>query len=112
MANGGRPRVLDLFAGCGGCHSDFQSTGFEISAAVELDPSAAASHGHNFHGRATQHSSPRDITSLSPEALAADLNLGPVGSAIDVLIGGPPCQAFARVGRSKLREIDAHPEAF
>ena len=30
----------------------------------------------------------------------------------DVVIGGPPCQAFARVGRSKLREIEAHPEAF
>ena len=26
--------------------------------------------------------------------------------------GGPPCQAFARVGRSKLREIEEHPEAF
>ena len=32
--------------------------------------------------------------------------------AIDILVGGPPCQAFARVGRSKLREIDAHPQAF
>ncbi len=28
------------------------------------------------------------------------------------MVGGPPCQAFARVGRSKLREIDAHPQAF
>ena len=27
-------------------------------------------------------------------------------------MGGPPCQAFARVGRSKLREIADHPEAF
>ena len=54
----------------------------------------------------------RDITALSPEALAAELNLGPVGAAIDVLVGGPPCQAFARVGRSKLREIDEHPQAF
>jgi DNA (cytosine-5)-methyltransferase 1 len=35
-----------------------------------------------------------------------------VVSAVDVIVGGPPCQAFARVGRSKLREIDAHPEAF
>ncbi|HZY61272.1 MAG TPA: DNA cytosine methyltransferase [Edaphobacter sp.] len=112
IANGGRLRVLDLFAGCGGLSLGFHSAGFEISAAVELDPSAAASHGHNFHRGIAQHSSPRDITTLSPESLAADLNLGPVGSAIDVLIGGPPCQAFARVGRSKLREIDAHPEAF
>jgi DNA (cytosine-5)-methyltransferase 1 len=35
-----------------------------------------------------------------------------VAEAFDVVIGGPPCQAFARVGRSKLREIEAHPEAF
>ncbi|MBH8551288.1 DNA cytosine methyltransferase [Nostocaceae cyanobacterium CENA357] len=35
-----------------------------------------------------------------------------VETAIDVIIGGPPCQAFARVGRSKLREIADHPEAF
>ena len=27
-------------------------------------------------------------------------------------MGGPPCQAFARVGRAKLREIDEHPRAF
>ena len=32
--------------------------------------------------------------------------------AVDVLVGGPPCQAFARVGRSKLREVAEHPEAF
>jgi DNA (cytosine-5)-methyltransferase 1 len=28
------------------------------------------------------------------------------------LVGGPPCQAFARVGRAKLREVMEHPEAF
>ena len=33
-------------------------------------------------------------------------------SAVDVIIGGPPCQAFARVGRAKLREVASHPEAF
>jgi DNA (cytosine-5)-methyltransferase 1 len=32
--------------------------------------------------------------------------------AFDVIVGGPPCQAFARVGRPKLREIEEHPEAF
>ena len=29
-----------------------------------------------------------------------------------MLVGGPPCQAFARVGRPKLREVDNHAEAF
>jgi DNA (cytosine-5)-methyltransferase 1 len=106
------PRVLDLFSGCGGLSLGFHEAGFEIVAAVELDRDAAASHGRNFHCGDLRHSRARDITSLTPEALAEDLHLGQVSSAIDVLVGGPPCQAFARVGRSKLREIDAHPQAF
>jgi DNA (cytosine-5)-methyltransferase 1 len=112
LAAGGRPRVLDLFAGCGGLSLGFQSVGFELAAAVEIDPEAAASHGRNFHPGHRRHAMARDITALTPEELASDLDLGPVASAIDVLVGGPPCQAFARVGRSKLREIDAHPQAF
>ncbi len=112
IAAGGRPRVLDLFAGCGGLSLGFHAAGFKLAAAVEIDSDAAASHGLNFHGGDTRHSKARDITALSPEALAHDLDLGPVGTAIDVLVGGPPCQAFARVGRSKLREIDEHPQAF
>jgi DNA (cytosine-5)-methyltransferase 1 len=112
IAAGGHPRVLDLFAGCGGLSLGFHAAGFNIAAAVEIDPDAAASHGRNFHGGDAKHSKARDITTLTPEALAANLELGPVGSTIDVLVGGPPCQAFARVGRSKLREIDAHPQAF
>jgi DNA (cytosine-5)-methyltransferase 1 len=112
LATGGCPRVLDLFAGCGGLSLGFHAAGFQLAAAVECDADAAASHGRNFHHGDPKHSRARDITELTPEALAADLNLGLVGSAIDVLVGGPPCQAFARVGRSKLREINAHPQAF
>lgn len=112
LATGGRPRVLDLFAGCGGLSLGFKAAGFNLAAAVEIDPDAAASHGRNFHPGDTRHAIARDITKLTPDALAAELGLGPVGMAIDVLVGGPPCQAFARVGRSKLREIDAHPQAF
>lgn len=112
LAAGGSPRVLDLFSGCGGISLGFQEAGFQNTAAIEIDPEAAASYGHNFHSGDPRHSKARDITKLSPEELAAELGLGPVSSCIDVLIGGPPCQAFARVGRSKLREIDEHPQAF
>jgi DNA (cytosine-5)-methyltransferase 1 len=112
LRHGGRPRVLDLFAGCGGLSLGFHAAGFRIEAAVEFDPHAAASHGANFHPGDARHAVARDITALTPEQLADELELGPVASAVDVIVGGPPCQAFARVGRSKLREIDAHPEAF
>lgn len=109
---GGKPRVLDLFAGCGGLSLGFQTAGFALRAALEFDPDAARSHGLNFHGGEPLHSRARDITATRPEELAAELGLGPVADAFDVIVGGPPCQAFARVGRPKLREIDAHPQAF
>ena len=109
---GARPRVLDLFSGCGGLSLGFSAAGFEISAAVESDPKAAASYGVNFHEQDPKHAIARDITSVSPGQLVRELKLGRMREAFDVIIGGPPCQAFARIGRPKLREIDAHPEAF
>ena len=112
LRNGGRPRVLDLFSGCGGLSLGFSAAGFEIAAAIENDPTAAASYGTNFHADDPLHADDRDIISTAPTQLVRTLQLGRVAEAFDVIIGGPPCQAFARVGRSKLREIDAHPEAF
>lgn len=109
---GAKPRVLDLFSGCGGISLGFQAAGYEIVAAVENDPDAARSHGLNFHGGEDRHSIARDITATSPDDLARALELGSASGAFDVIVGGPPCQAFARVGRSKLREIAEHPEAF
>lgn len=108
----GTPRVLDLFAGCGGLSLGFLAAGFELRAALEVDPDAARSHGLNFHSGHPQHSQSRDIITTHPEELAAELEFGRAATAVDVIVGGPPCQAFARVGRSKLREIEEHPEAF
>ncbi len=116
LARGEAPRVLDLFSGCGGISLGFQREGFRIDANVEIDKLAAASHALNFHGKTEEelllHTPARDITRLEPDELAAELKLGDVEAAIDVIVGGPPCQAYARVGRAKLREVADHPEAF
>ena len=109
---GEKPRVLDLFSGCGGLSLGFSEASFKIAAAVENDPTAAASHGINFHPDVPSHTVSRDITSTTPGQLVQSLQLGRTPQAFDVIIGGPPCQAFARVGRPKLREIEAHTEAF
>lgn len=117
LAGGARPRVLDLFAGCGGISLGFNRAGFEISAAIEADELAAATHALNFfenHGadEAAIHARPRDILAVEPAELTEDLDLGPVDDAFDVVVGGPPCQAYTRVGRAKLREIAVHPSAY
>ena len=47
LGTGGRPRVLDFFAGCGGLSLGFLAAGFELAAAVENDRTAAATYGSN-----------------------------------------------------------------
>ena len=112
-----KTRVLDLFAGCGGLSLGFQAAGCEIVAAMEIDDLAARSHAVNFCKDqpahiVEHHGKPRDITKIEPEELIEEFGLGPPSLAIDIMIGGPPCQAYARVGRAKLREIAEHPKAF
>src|SRR5215472_753860 len=112
-----RPRVLDLFAGCGGLSLGFRAAGCDIAAALEIDELAARSHAINFFKNAPKeliehHAKPRNIASLEPAHVVAEFGLGETAEAIDIIVGGPPCQAYARVGRAKLREVADHPRAF
>ncbi|PBQ02725.1 DNA (cytosine-5-)-methyltransferase [Pseudomonas congelans] len=112
------PKVLDLFAGCGGISLGFHRAGFKNVAAVEFDAHAARSHALNFHKdlpsqQFEKHAQAHDITKIEPSSFIQDMGFsGPADRAIDVIVGGPPCQAFARVGRAKLREVAEHPQAF
>jgi DNA (cytosine-5)-methyltransferase 1 len=115
---GNAPRTLDLFAGCGGLSLGFDAAGFKTIGAVEFDADAARSHAINFlanlpHDKFEIHAQAKDITLIEPENLITSFGLeGLAENHVDVIIGGPPCQAFARVGRAKLREVADHPEAF
>jgi DNA (cytosine-5)-methyltransferase 1 len=114
---GHAPRVLDLFSGCGGISLGFHAEGYQPVAAVELDPIASSTHGLNFFRGAgpeelERHQRARDITTVGPTDLCAEYGWDHPATAVDVVTGGPPCQAYARVGRAKLREIAEHPTAF
>ena len=111
---GKAPRVLDLFAGCGGFSLGFRHQGFEVAGAIESDESAVQIHGQNFFEPllAPYHSVAKDITQTDPKEFLTELRQGEEPElAIDVIIGGPPCQAFSRIGRAKLREIANSPDA-
>jgi DNA (cytosine-5)-methyltransferase 1 len=119
LRSGEPPRVVDLFAGCGGISLGAQLAGCTVIGAVEFDQAAARSHALNFHydlgpSEMAVHARSRDITETEPAQFLREIK-GPdvtVPREVDIIVGGPPCQAFARVGRAKLREINEHPEAF
>jgi DNA (cytosine-5)-methyltransferase 1 len=117
IREGGAPRVLELCSGCGGLSLGFKAAGFELVAHVESDETAAASYALNFRPPVEEYreawSRPRDMLLSDPAALAAEVGLeGEAVDQFDVLAAGLPCQAFARIGRSKLRSITGDDEAF
>jgi DNA (cytosine-5)-methyltransferase 1 len=101
----GHFRTLDLFAGCGGLSLGFDRAGFRSVAAVEINDFARASHEANFSSIAPngEYRSFADITNLEPsEAVAHLAKYGSLENRIDIIVGGPPCQAFSRLGRAGL----------
>lgn len=114
---GGAPRVLELCSGCGGMSLGLKAAGFDLVAHVEADETAAASYAINFQppvaGRQKAWALARDMTRSDPATLCAELGLkGAAVDQFDVLAAGLPCQAFARIGRSKLRHVTGDDDAF
>lgn len=114
LAGGTEPLgVLDLFSGCGGMTLGFKAAGFRSVGGVEMDAWAARSHALNFHPDSPHraaHEQARDITQADPLALMRAF--GEPEDAVDVLVGGPPCVTFTRVGRAKLRDLRNDPLAY
>ncbi len=96
------PVVLDSFCGAGGMSLGFQMAGYHIGLGVDNDPLACETHAHNFGGRCVQ----ADIATITePESFIQAHSL----ERVDLIIGGPPCQGFSRVGRGKIRSLKNDP---
>lgn len=81
--------VVDLFAGAGGISEGFRQAGFRILAGSDNDPDAAATFALNFPEASVVTGDVRR-PAIKEEILA-------LARKADVLVGGPPCQAFSQV---------------
>lgn len=84
-------RVLDLFAGAGGLTQGLHdaSSRFKIAGAVEMDIAAAATYKKTFGA---------EVFAGRIEDWLRDHDV----PAVDVVVGGPPCQGFSSLGRQAL----------
>lgn len=87
--------AVDLFAGAGGATQGMFNAGFNVVAAVENDPDAAASFTLNHPGVRLYQ---QDIRSLSALTLLADLGIK--AGQLDLLKACPPCQTFSTLGNA------------
>ena len=92
-----RPIGIDLFAGAGGMSLGFEQAGFDVAAAVEIDPVHCAVHEFNFPETAMLA---RSVVGLTAREIRDAARIG--DRPIDCVFGGPPCQGFSLIGHRVL----------
>lgn len=91
-----RPTAVDLFSGAGGMSLGFEQAGFDVRAAVEIDPIHACIHHFNFPLGTVI---PRSVTAVTGEEIR---RLAKIEGKVDVVCGGAPCQGFSMIGKRVL----------
>jgi len=93
---------IDLFAGCGGLTEGFYKQGFKALTHVEFDHYACES----LRTRMKHYGYPENEISVLEKDITNEDILDSVekeikNETVDLLIGGPPCQAYSSLGRAK-----------
>ena len=97
-----RPVAVDLYAGAGGLSLGMEQAGFDVLAAVEVDPIHALTHRFNLPQTSIlcRDLSDGPVAVVAKAILesaaesAARHRVEPFGG-LDAVVGGPPCQGFS-----------------
>lgn len=91
--------VLDLFCGAGGLSRGFIDAGFSVKLGVDFDEMALKTFANNHEGAVAMNLDLFDLSNVEKiKGFFEEHNY-----ALDVLVGGPPCQGFSLAGP---RQID------
>ena len=92
-----KPVVVDVFCGCGGLSEGFKQAGFFPVLGIDIEKYAVATYGRHNDGRGWV----ADIANVGGKDIIERTGR----KIIDVMAGGPPCQAFSTVAVAKWRSL-------
>ena len=94
--------ALSVFSGGGGIDLGFSAAGFNIACSSDIDPFSCNTLAINTGRKRFYkhvHSIPADIRKLEASDLLGKTELDKKG--VDLVLGGPPCQAFSVFGQRR-----------
>ncbi|WP_338600012.1 DNA cytosine methyltransferase [Sulfolobus tengchongensis] len=89
-------KVIDLFSGAGGFSLGFKKLGIEPKVAVDKNHAAARTYSLNFP---TTLMIEDDIREISGREILKHVN-----GEVDVIIGGPPCEAYTAANPLRMQD--------
>jgi DNA (cytosine-5)-methyltransferase 1 len=98
-------KILDLFCGCGGISEGFRLAGFEIAGGVDFNPDSIDTYIRNFP---KSKAICGDLQAFDDKKILKEFG----NLAIDVIVGGPPCQGFSSANRWHKEKEDARNKLF
>lgn len=94
---------IDLFAGCGGLSEGFYKCGYKALLHLEIDSVACETLKTRMRYYGYDNKEIDDAVlcaDITDENIIAEID-NRVKETVDIIIGGPPCQAFSSVGRAQ-----------
>lgn len=94
---------IDLFAGCGGLSEGFYKCGYKALLHLEIDSVACETlkTRMRYYGYDNEEIDDAVLCAdITDENIIAEIDKR-VKETVDIIIGGPPCQAFSSVGRAQ-----------